>query len=335
MPGNGANTVQDSRAIEHELWLAMQAAHSRYENSSAALAALTAMSPCDGGLSDRNLHIEATAADQRTAFENYVEARLQLTEFLLSRLTTEPRETVIPEDADNSSRSAPRSPKWVTLAVVAGFLLPTVFGLGYLAHARSQSRALEVTRGEANAALNRTRNQVEALFGQVEALKAANQKLARSANRAAPLSHTNRVIPGHAAAPSLAPKGGRIARNHQELVQLQKKGTRSYREFTLTTMKYTGRIGPISLTALKVDPARKFSDLSITVDHLRPNTKRVNLYEPVWIDLSGRPKAVELVVYQINRDRVQGYLSEPKYQPWSLGRASPEPSVVALPGVAY
>jgi len=117
----------------------------------------------------------------------------------------------------------------------------------------AQSRALEVARGEANAALNRTRNQVEALFGQVEALKAANQKLARSANRAAPLSHTNRVIPGHAAAPSLAPKGGRIARNHQELVQLQKEGTRSYREFTLTTLKYTGRIEPISLTALKVD----------------------------------------------------------------------------------
>jgi hypothetical protein len=51
----------------------------------------------------------------------------------------------------------------------------------------------------------------------------------------------------------------------------------------------------------------------------------------VWIDLSGRPKAVELVVYQINRDRVQGYLSEPKYQLWSLGRASPEPQLAALP----
>jgi hypothetical protein len=34
---------------------------------------------------------------------------------LASRLTTEPRETVIPEDAANSSRSAPRSPKWVAL----------------------------------------------------------------------------------------------------------------------------------------------------------------------------------------------------------------------------
>jgi hypothetical protein len=75
----------------------------------------------------------------------------------------------------------------------------------------------------------------------------------------------------------------------------------------------------------------KFADLSITVDHLRPNRKRVNPYEPVWIDLSGRPKAVELVVYQINRDRVRGYLNEPKYQLWSLGRASPEPRLAALP----
>ena len=330
-PGIGASTAQDSRGIEHELWLAMQAAHKRYENSSAALRALMVMSPCESASSERTLHIEAAALEQRTAFENYVEARLQLSEFLLSRLTTEPRERVIPEDAGNSSRAAPGTPKWVVLAVVAGLLFPTVFGLGYLALERSQSRALAAARGEANAALNRTRNRVEELFGQVEALEAANQRLARSADRAAALLHSNRALPSHVAALRLAPRGGRIARNHQELVQLQKDGTRSYREFTLTTLKHTGRIGPISLTALKIDPKRKFFDLSITVDHLRPSKMRVKLYEPVWIDLSGRPKAVELVVNRISRDRVQGYLSEPKYPLWSWGHASPEPRVVALP----
>jgi hypothetical protein len=33
----------------------------------------------------------------------------------------------------------------------------------------------------------------------------------------------------------------------------------------------------------------------------------------LWIDLSGHPKTVEVVINGVNGNRVEGYLSEPKY----------------------
>ena len=47
-------------------------------DASAALDALTAMSPAGVDSAERNLQIDAAAAVQRTAFEDYIEARLQL-----------------------------------------------------------------------------------------------------------------------------------------------------------------------------------------------------------------------------------------------------------------
>jgi hypothetical protein len=180
-------------------------------------------------------------------------------------------------------------------------------------HERRQSPDLEAARDAANLALNQTQKQVQALARQVEELKAKDQDMARSASAAA-LMKTNGVRSGQTATPSLASGGRSIARNHQELVHLQKRSERHYREFTLTPWKHSERIGPIGLTVLQVDPEHKFLDLSITVDNLTPKRKRVNLYEPVWIDWNGRPRAVELVFNRIDRDRMQGYLSEPKYR---------------------
>jgi len=41
--------------------------------------------------------------------------------------------------------------------------------------------------------------------------------------------------------------------------------------------------------------------------------KSVNLYEPVWVNLAGQPQSLELVVNQIAKNEIKGYISEPRY----------------------
>ena len=54
--------------------------------------------------------------------------------------------------------------------------------------------------------------------------------------------------------------------------------------------------------------------MAMLVDDNQLQKKSVNLYETVWISIGDRPQPLELVVNQIGKDHIQGYLSEPKYK---------------------
>jgi hypothetical protein len=319
MPESDATPARDGLGTQHELWLAMRSAHDRYQSASAALDALTAMSPAGVASPERTLQIEAAASEQRAAFESYIEARLQLSEYVLSKQSPQPPKTTTSQDtADDLIGELVGEPKFsrgVILAVLAAFLLPSAFGLGYLIHAHKQTRDLAAARDAANAALEETRNEVQKLTRRVEQLKGASPPTVRTASRLVPPARGKPSVQG-ASKPGSAP----IAKNHNELVQLAKRGDRTYREFTLTPVKHSERVGPVGLTVLKVDPQRRYFDLSITAANLTPQRKRVNLYQQVWISLNGRPNAVELVVNRIDEERVQGYVSEPKYPRMSSRR---------------
>jgi hypothetical protein len=118
---------------------------------------------------------------------------------------------------------------------------------------------------------------------------------------------------------------GSIARTHEDVVALQKRGERNYYEFNLNKSKQFHRVGPMSLSLRKVNFKKKSYDLGMMVDDFQLNKKSVNLYEPIWITLTDRPQPVELVVNRISKDQVQGYLSEPKYRKSDLS-ASAAPS---------
>jgi hypothetical protein len=103
-----------------------------------------------------------------------------------------------------------------------------------------------------------------------------------------------------------------IARSHDELVLLEKRGERNFTEFQLDKSKQYSRIGSVRLSLRKADMKHKSFDLAMLVDDSELQKKKVNLYEPVWINLAG--EQLELVVNQITKDHVQGYLSAPKYK---------------------
>src|SRR5262245_40521324 len=107
---------------------------------------------------------------------------------------------------------------------------------------------------------------------------------------------------------------GSIAKNHDELALLQKRGERDYREFTLPKSKDFRKVGPMSLALRKADTKHKRYNLELVVDDVKLEKKNVNLYEPVYLTMNDYPQPVELVVNQITKDEVRGYVSQPKYK---------------------
>ena len=116
---------------------------------------------------------------------------------------------------------------------------------------------------------------------------------------------------------------GSIARTHDELVELQKRGERNYYEFKLDKTKDFQRVGPFSVSLRKVNFKRKSYDLAMIVDDNQLQKKSVNLYEPVWIRVGDHPQPAELVVNQITKNQIQGYISEPKYKQSALSEKNP------------
>jgi len=123
-----------------------------------------------------------------------------------------------------------------------------------------------------------------------------------------------------------------IATNHEEVVQLQKRGERNIYEFDLAKSKQFQRVGPLSLSLRKADTKHRNYNLSMMVDDKAVDKEHVNLYEPVWITLAGEPQPIQLVVNQIDKNHVRGYISEPRYKNADLAGAS-APTTAPAPGL--
>jgi len=125
---------------------------------------------------------------------------------------------------------------------------------------------------------------------------------------------------------------GSIAKTHEELVALQNRGERNYYEFDLAKSKKFLRSGPIMLSVRKTDAKHQHLDLAMIVNDNELSKKNVNLYEPVWVYDTNDPMPVQVVVNQIGRDRVHGYVSVPKYRQVNLaGGVAPVSAVLPAP----
>jgi uncharacterized coiled-coil protein SlyX len=107
---------------------------------------------------------------------------------------------------------------------------------------------------------------------------------------------------------------GSIAHTHDELVTLEKKGERNYIEFDLSKAKQFHREGPVEIRLRKANSKHGFADLELLVDDRNLSQKHVNLYQPVMYSTPGSPQPVEVVINDIGKDHIHGYVSAPKYQ---------------------
>ena len=115
---------------------------------------------------------------------------------------------------------------------------------------------------------------------------------------------------------------GSIAKTHDELVVLEKRGERNYFEFDLQRSKQFQRFGPITVSLRRTDAKHMNYDLMMVVDDNQLSKKRVNLYEPIWIHAESSGQPLQIVVNKISKNAVHGYISAPKYKESELAAAS-------------
>lgn len=128
--------------------------------------------------------------------------------------------------------------------------------------------------------------------------------------------------------------GGAIAKTHGELVNLQRKGERNYYEFDIVKSKQFSREGPLSMKLRKANEKHQYADLTLIVEDRDLTEKHVNLYQPVQFYRPDSPLPMEIVINQITKNHIHGYVSAPKYRQSELAAmaAQDDSGPVQVPG---
>jgi chromosome segregation ATPase len=107
-------------------------------------------------------------------------------------------------------------------------------------------------------------------------------------------------------------QSGLIARNQEELDQLKRSGERNIFELHLTRSKTPTHVGPIQVTLTKTDPKKFKYTLLVTADDKTVEKKDKTADEPVQFIIKGATRPYEIVIFDVTKDKVNGYLSTPK-----------------------
>jgi chromosome segregation ATPase len=105
---------------------------------------------------------------------------------------------------------------------------------------------------------------------------------------------------------------GLIATNSKDLNALRELGERNYYEFDLKKSSLTQKVGNVTLTLKKSDPKRNRYTVEVMADDKRVEKRDKTVNEPVQLYVSDNRQPYEIVVNQIRKDEVVGYLSTPK-----------------------
>jgi hypothetical protein len=109
-------------------------------------------------------------------------------------------------------------------------------------------------------------------------------------------------------------QSGLIATNSTELGALRSLGERNYFEFDIQRSKDPQRVGSISVQLRKTDLKRNKFNIDLWVDDKRIEKKDKTLLEPLQFYVQGARQPYELVVNQISKNRIAGYLATPKVE---------------------
>jgi hypothetical protein len=107
---------------------------------------------------------------------------------------------------------------------------------------------------------------------------------------------------------------GLIARNHDDLEELKRRGDRNYFEFTIQKAKTPQHVGPVQIALNKTDQKRSKYTMTVLADDKAIEKKDRTAGEPVQFYVKGtaRYSPYEIVVFDIGKNQISGYLSTPK-----------------------
>ncbi len=230
---------------------------------------------------------------------------------------------------------------------------------GYAIHEHHTAQNLAADNVQATAALNATQHQLSDLTAKVNMLASRSEAQATPSTPSAPQSaqaatgrptaaHRQKVDPRYKKLQSQIDAQGKaieqtrnelagtqgdlsntrteltgsIAHTHDELVLLQKRGERNYTEFDLSKSKQFKRTGPFAIRLKKANDKHQYADLELMVDDRNLSQKHVNLYQPVMFSTPDSPQPIEVVINEISKDHIRGYVSASKYRQSELASTS-------------
>jgi chromosome segregation ATPase len=109
-------------------------------------------------------------------------------------------------------------------------------------------------------------------------------------------------------------QSGLIATNGKELAALRALGERNYVEFKIAKTKAPQKVGEIAVLLKKADPKRNTYTIEVVADDKTVEKKDRTVNEPVQFLLSKATQPYELVVNEVKKDLISGYLAVPKVQ---------------------
>jgi hypothetical protein len=113
----------------------------------------------------------------------------------------------------------------------------------------------------------------------------------------------------------LGVQSGLIATNHTELDALRMKGERNYTDIKLGKTKQPVRFADITIKLINVNPKKNKYSVDVVADDKLTEKKDRNINEPVqFYTAKGGHIPYELVINQVGKDQIVGYLSTPKVE---------------------
>jgi chromosome segregation ATPase len=110
----------------------------------------------------------------------------------------------------------------------------------------------------------------------------------------------------------LGVQSGLIATNAKELAALRELGERNYYEFSIVKKNTPVKVGNVTLALKKADAKRNKFNVEVVADDKRVEKKDKTINEPVQFYVSGARLPYELVINEVGKDRITGYLATPK-----------------------
>lgn len=112
----------------------------------------------------------------------------------------------------------------------------------------------------------------------------------------------------------LGEQSGLIATNGKELNALKALGERNYFEFRLAKQKNAQKVGDVAILLKRVDQKKNKFTIELTADDKKVEKKDKSINEPLQFYTSKARQPYEIVVNEVGKDLIVGYLATPKVQ---------------------
>jgi hypothetical protein len=257
----------------------MQEAYRKYRQASALVHRLADDLSDDVPSLENAVRFQAATHDQRTAFEGYIEARLQFLEFWCD---------------SNNLAAGPGRLKSKRLLCAAGAILVGLSALNilFLSSARRQVAELNTARQDLKESIRESRQSLPAVSSLAASNPDTSKTYSASANHAPRTSNRSRPV---------------SAVRPRPIAHLVRDSGYVYSEFSVAVSPRFTQIGTMRISVRSVDWRAQRVNLCVASGTATFCQNGVNPNEWLAIHLGAPRRSLELLITRVGSSRVQGY----------------------------